>query len=96
MKNISPATQAVWDAAWTNCPVQCGNIEGTRRLQIAAALRAAAKQLRDPYPSDQLATFEELQSQLFAIANELDVNYAMNEYSEGPLSEFNDGGMPLG
>ncbi len=38
----SPPAQAVWDAAWTNCPVQCGDIEGTRRSQIAAALIAAA------------------------------------------------------
>jgi hypothetical protein len=41
---LSPAAQAIWDAAWTNCPVQCGNIEGTRRSQIAAALIAAADQ----------------------------------------------------
>jgi hypothetical protein len=42
---LSPAAQAVWDAAWTNCPVQCGDIEGTRRSQIAAALIAAADQV---------------------------------------------------
>jgi hypothetical protein len=43
---LSPAAQAVWDAAWTNCPVQCGNIEGTRRSQIAAALIAAVDRVK--------------------------------------------------
>ena len=53
---LSPAAQAVWDAAWTNCPVQCGDIEGTRRSQIAAALIAAADQvfplMRMPDPEE--------------------------------------------
>lgn len=42
MPELSPAAQAVWDAAWANTPVRCGDIEGTRRAQVAAALRAAA------------------------------------------------------
>ena len=45
MTELSPAAQAVWNAAWVNTPVQCGDIEGTRRAQVAAALRAAADQV---------------------------------------------------
>jgi hypothetical protein len=44
MTDLSPAAQAVWHAAWSNTEVRCGDIEGTRKLQIAAALRAAADQ----------------------------------------------------
>jgi hypothetical protein len=44
MADLSPAAQAVWHAAWSNTEVRCGDIEGTRKLQIAAALRAAADQ----------------------------------------------------
>jgi hypothetical protein len=44
MTDLSPAAQAVWHAAWSNTEVRCGDIEGTRKLQIAAALRALAAQ----------------------------------------------------
>lgn len=45
MTELSPAAQAVWTAAWEESPVQCGDILGTRRRQIAAALYAAADQV---------------------------------------------------
>jgi hypothetical protein len=45
MTELSPAAQAVWDAAWADTPVICGDTEGTRKCQIAAALRAAADQV---------------------------------------------------
>jgi hypothetical protein len=53
MADLSPAAQAVWHAAWSNTEVRCGDIEGTRKLQIAAALRAAAAHLPNSamYPS---------------------------------------------
>jgi hypothetical protein len=47
MTDLSPAAQAVWHAAWSNTEVRCGDIEGTRKPQIAAALRVAAAHL--PY-----------------------------------------------
>ena len=46
MTNLSPAAQTVWTAAWEECPVECGNIVGTRRKQIAAALRALSNDWR--------------------------------------------------
>lgn len=42
MTELLPAAQAVWDAAWADTPLICGDTEGTRKCQIAAALRAAA------------------------------------------------------
>ena len=57
---LSPAAQAVWDAAWSDTAIQCGDIKGTRRSQVAAALRAAADQVV-PEPSD-------LDKELFSIA----------------------------
>lgn len=42
---LSPAAQAVWDAAWQLSPVNCKSHEDRRRQQIAAALRAVAGQL---------------------------------------------------
>lgn len=39
---LSPAAQAVWDAAWQLSPVNCESHEDRRRQQIAAALRTAA------------------------------------------------------
>jgi hypothetical protein len=65
MDELSPA-QAVLREFW-DAPVS-----PARNAQIAAALRAAKDQLKDPYPSDQLDTFEKIQSQLLAIAAELD------------------------
>ena len=45
MAELSPAAQAVWDAAWNLSPVDCESHEDRRRQQIAAALRAAADQV---------------------------------------------------
>jgi hypothetical protein len=66
---LSPDAQAVWDAAWNNCPVQCGDIEGTRRSQVAAALRAAVQRttFQDAW-NDKFLSAEKILS----IASELD------------------------
>jgi hypothetical protein len=66
MTDLSPAAQEVLDA-FICCPVETSD-----QLALAAALRAAADQIKDPYPSDQLDTFDKIQSQLLAIAAELD------------------------
>lgn len=51
---LSPAAQAVWDAAWQLSPVNCKSHEDRRRHQIAAALRAAAHHLQrsSTWPND--------------------------------------------
>lgn len=73
---LSPAAQAVWEAAWSDTTIQCGDIEGTRRAQVAAALRAAANQVV-PVPIDA-GTPEEhwallgVKNRLLAIADELE------------------------
>lgn len=69
MAELSPAAQAVWNAAWVNTPVQCGDIEGTRRAQVAAALRAAADQLQF---ADDYGTRLINADDLLAIADELE------------------------
>jgi hypothetical protein len=51
MADLSPITQAVWAAAWEECPVQCGDIQSTRRNQIAAAIKALADEVV-PEPDD--------------------------------------------
>jgi len=69
MADLSPAAQAVLDAF-----LKDAGEDATLRLfqgELAAALQAAVDQLKDPYPSDQLDTFEKIQSQLLAIAAEL-------------------------
>lgn len=77
MAELSPAAQAVWNAAWVNTPVQCGDIEGTRRAQVAAALRAAVDQAfpltRTPWGSTLVPVFtaHESRDRLLAIADEL-------------------------
>ncbi len=43
MADLSPAAQAVFNAAWA-CPIVLGDHPVTRSRQIAAALRAAADQ----------------------------------------------------
>jgi hypothetical protein len=100
MTDLSPITQTVWNAAWTNCPVQCGDIKGTRRSQIAAALQAVADQWKNEIQKQSKTEFisgvQNCIDALNEIASELKIDYNMDEYSEGPLSEFNDGGMPLG
>ena len=77
---LSPAAQAVWDAAWQLSPVNCGSHEDRRRQQIAAALRAAADQVvpEEPlYGGDQRWMFErdarqESRKKFLAIAAELE------------------------
>jgi hypothetical protein len=49
MTNLSPAAQAVWDAAWQHSPINCESVEDRRRQQIAAALRAAVEQVIPEY-----------------------------------------------
>ena len=73
---LTPAAQAVWDAAWSDTAIQCGDIKGTRRSQVAAALRAAADQVV-PF-NDEMSTWarllREIRSEFLAIADELE-NY---------------------
>jgi hypothetical protein len=75
MTNLSPvppAAQAVFDAAWT-LPMTLGDIETTRRRQIAASLRTAAGCLQpDPTQSSPLGTLLAYQDQIYAIADELE------------------------
>lgn len=52
---LSPAAQAVWDAAWQLSPVNCKSHEDRRRQQIAAALRAAAVYSYCPMDRQRLA-----------------------------------------
>ena len=66
---LSPAAQAVWTAAWEDCPIQCGDIVGTRRKQIAAALRAAADQV---IPTTTDVRLSMARYSLLAIAAELE------------------------
>jgi hypothetical protein len=68
MTDLSPITQTVWDAAWTNCPVQCGDIKGTRRSQISAALQI---QFKDQLGLTAYGGHTQAQEQLLAIADEL-------------------------
>jgi hypothetical protein len=42
MTDLSPAAQAVFNAAWT-CPIVLGDHPATRSRQIAAAIRAAVE-----------------------------------------------------
>ena len=72
---LSPAAQAVWDAVWDTA-IQCGDIKGTRRSQVAAALRAAANTLlnhkywHDGFWDKEPAKF--YRKKLLAIAAELE------------------------
>lgn len=69
---LSPTAQAVFDAAWT-LPYTLGDIETTRRRQIAASLRTAAGCLQpDPTQSSPLGALLACQDQIYAIADELD------------------------
>ncbi len=81
MSELSPGAQAVWTAAWEECPIQCGDIVATRRRQITAALRAAADQVVPPTaelefydrnPSPVLAKAIEIRTGLLVIAAELE------------------------
>ena len=69
---LSPTAQAVFDAAWT-LPMTLGDIETTRRRQIAASLRTAAGCLQpDPTQSSPLGALLACQDQIYDIAAELD------------------------
>lgn len=71
MADLSPAGRAVlYDAhnRWLD-------VDDDIPAQVAAAaLRAAANNLKDPFPTDQLKTFEKIQSQLLSIAAELEAH----------------------
>ena len=78
---LSPAAQAVWNAAWQLSPVNCESHEDRRRQQIAAALRAAADQVvpeadtnRSPCREGCVigAAPERIRRDLLAIAAELE------------------------
>ena len=74
MADLSPAAQAVWDAAWNLSPVNCESHEDRRRQQIAAALRAAANQVVPPCStrSDRGTQRMMIRHELLAIAAELE------------------------
>jgi hypothetical protein len=70
MTELSPAAQAVFDAAWAETEITPFDREATLRDQIAAALRAAADQL-----GEELEFYNERVvsvSDLLAIAAELE------------------------
>ena len=77
MSELSPAAQAVFNAAWT-CPIVLGDHPVTRSRQIAAALRAAVG--HDVYKADLRDQMEvmfsegwnSLRKELIAIADELE------------------------
>ena len=78
MTDLSPAAQAVFNAAWT-CPIVLGDHPVTRSRQIAAALRAAADQVvpqeAEPLwwqPVRPSFNRQRLRRQLLAIAAELE------------------------
>jgi hypothetical protein len=76
MTDISPAAQAVWHAAWSNTEVRCGDIEGTRKLQIAAALRALAHHQHPAWngtgPACHWTPTPHTRRELLNLANEID------------------------
>jgi hypothetical protein len=75
MTDLSPAAQAVFNAAWT-CPIALGDHPATRRRQLAAALRAAADQVEQKLRGFSREACQEIRF----IAAELD---DINHTSEG-------------
>jgi hypothetical protein len=77
MADLSPAAQAVFNAAWT-CPIVLGDHPTTRSRQIAAALRAAADQVvpetTTPWSSTltPMISAGEVRAKFLAIAAELE------------------------
>lgn len=77
MSELSPAAQAVFNAAWT-CPIVLGDHPVTRSRQIGAALRAAVG--HDVYKADLRDQMEvmfsegwnSLRKEILAIADELE------------------------
>jgi hypothetical protein len=65
MTDLSPATQAVLDAAWADTGIILGDREGTLRAQLAAALRALAMRINgaDAIRQDILDIADELEGQ---------------------------------
>ena len=65
MTDLSPATQAVLDAAWAYTGIILGDREGTLRAQLAAALRALAMRINgaDAIRQDILDIADELEGQ---------------------------------
>ena len=68
MADLSPAAQAVFNAAWA-CPIVLGDHPVTRSRQIAAALRAAAEQAA---PFSTNLRQNQIHQRLVAIATELE------------------------
>ena len=78
MTDLSPAAQAVFNAAWADTGIILGNHEGTLRGQLAAALRALAdhrRQLRLTLdgPLDHWDPDPRTRQELRNIAAELDL-----------------------
>ena len=65
MTNLSPAAQAVFNAAWADTGIILGDREGTLRAQLAAALRALAVRINgaDAIRQDILDIADELEGQ---------------------------------
>jgi hypothetical protein len=78
MTELSPAAQAVFDAAWAETEITPFDREATLRDKLAAALRAAADQVvpgefrRHSVPKDVWLERCDIRRQLRAIAAELD------------------------
>ena len=65
MTDLSPAAQAVFNAAWADTGIILGDREGTLRAQLAAALRALAVRINgaDAIRQDILDIADELEAQ---------------------------------
>jgi hypothetical protein len=65
MTDLSPAAQAVFNAAWADTGIILGDREGTLRAQLAAALRALAVRINgaDAIRQDILDIADELEGQ---------------------------------
>ena len=65
MTNLSPAAQAVFNAAWADTGIILGDREGTLRAQLAAALRALAVRINgaDAIRQDILDIATELEAE---------------------------------
>lgn len=86
MADLSPAAQAVWDAAWNLSPVNCESHEDRRRQQIAAALRAAADQVVPPEQETPWGSIVQAHAAELRIRNEL-LAIAAELGGTQPLSE---------
>jgi hypothetical protein len=80
MTDLSPAAQAVFNAAWA-CPIILGDHRATRRRQLAAAFRAAADQVVEEPIEENFDCFNtpwgaatSIRRDILAIAAELEAN----------------------